>query len=136
MGRLQREKRKERRRLRHERNLAKDIQHKRDSWESGKLIKENRNQEPYSQEYTVSLCERLVNYILQEKLRAGQSRDPYREYIKGFQKYKTHVQDLILNWNPNVEINSGYTFLKTLIELYWDEVLGKQNYQPFWELEP
>ena len=46
---------KERRRMRYERNVRKEIEHKNQAWNDGKLIEENHNQGPYSQQYTIAV---------------------------------------------------------------------------------
>ena len=50
---------KERRRMRYERNVRKEIEHKNQAWNDGKLIEENNNQGPYSEQYTIAVSERL-----------------------------------------------------------------------------
>lgn len=110
---------KERRKERHERNIKDDITHKAQAWESGRLIEENHNQGPYSETYTAELCERLVQYV-QEEFDKGNG-------VVGFRKYKMKIQDLILHWNSLVPKGPGYNWLKTLLEVYWDEVLGNND---------
>ena len=114
---------KERRKARYEKNVKKELDHKREAWNNGKLIEENHNQGPYSELYTKDLCKRLIQYIDQEKQRALLSKDPPNNFLVGFRKYKIKIQDLILHWNNNVEKNYMYYYLKTLLETYWDWVL-------------
>lgn len=136
---------KERRRIRYERNVRKEIEHKNQAWAEGKLIEENHNQGPYSEQYTVALCERLVQYVKQEYDRAytpggrsetyivptnpitGQPLTDDEIYVRGFRKYKMKIQDLILHWNPSVAKDSGYEWLKKLLETYWDEVVANHQ---------
>jgi hypothetical protein len=120
-------KKKERQRLRYEKNVQKEIVHKKHAWDNGKLIEENHNQGPYSENYTIALSQRLVQYISQERKRALQTETPAQEYVRGFRKYKIKIQDLILHWNPLIPRGIEYNFLKTLLEVYWDEVLANQN---------
>ena len=46
---------KERRRMRYERNVRKEIEYKKQAWESGKLIEENHNGGSYSGPYSIEL---------------------------------------------------------------------------------
>ena len=107
---------KERRKQRHERNIKKEQEYKKAAWDSGKLIEENHNQGPYSEQYTIDLTERLYKYL-------GQHEESDEEFIKGFRKYKMKIQDLILHWNPSVPKDSPYLGLKKLLEVYWDKVV-------------
>lgn len=120
-------KKKERQRLRYEKNVQKETEHKKYAWDNGKLIEENHNQGPYSENYTIALSQRLVQYISQERERSLQTETPAQEYVRGFRKYKIKIQDLILHWNPLIPRGIEYNFLKTLLEVYWDEVLANQN---------
>lgn len=115
---------KERRRLRHERNVEKDKTHKKEAWEAGKLIEENHNQGPYSVEYTMNLTSRLVQYILDEKKK---SEGDGSKFVEGFRKYRKKVIDCILHYNPSVPKGPDYHYLKNLLEVYWDEVLVNGN---------
>ena len=77
-------KKKERRRMRYERNVRKEIEHKNQAWNDGKLIEENHNQGPYSEQYTIAVSERLFQYVNQERDRSLQTETPAEEYIRGF----------------------------------------------------
>ena len=133
---------KERRRMRYERNVRKEIEYKNQAWEEGKLIEENHNQGPYSAQYTIDLAERLYKYVGQEKEKARQVElgnivitdkltklplNPDEVFVRGFQKYKMKIQDMILHWNPEVKKNNYYEYLKKILEVYWDEVIANQN---------
>lgn len=136
---------KERRRMRYERNVRKEIEHKNQAWAEGKLIEENHNQGPYSAQYTIALAERLYQYVGQERDKAikvangeldpildkktQEVLSPAEIYVRGFRKYKMKVQDMILHWNPEVPKNEYYEFLKKTIEVYWDEVVANQNFE-------
>ena len=115
---------KERRRIRHERNVEKDKTHKKEAWDSGKLIEENHNQGPYSVEYTMNLTSRLVQYLLEEKTKASGDGT---KFIDGFRKYRKKIIDCILHYNPAVPKGPDYHYLKNLLEAYWDEVLVNGN---------
>ena len=133
---------KERRRMRYERNVRKEIEYKNQAWKKGKLIEENHNQGPYSAQYTIDLAERLYKYVGQEKEKAIQVElgnivitdrltklplNPDEVFVRGFQKYKMKIQDMILHWNPEVKKNNYYEYLKKILEVYWDEVIANQN---------
>lgn len=115
---------KERRRLRHERNVEKERVHKKEAWEAGKLIEENHNQGPYSVDYTMKITSRLVQYMLEEKIKASGNG---AEFVNGFRKYRKKIIDCILHYNPAVPKGSDYHYLKNLLETYWDEVLVNGN---------
>jgi hypothetical protein len=118
---------KARRQARYERNVNKEITHKKEAWESGKLIEENHNRKSYSMEYTIALADRLKQYLMQEYERSIATDSPETEFIRGFRKYRMKIRDLILLWNPDVPEQDNYDFLKGLIETYWDEVLAKED---------
>lgn len=121
-------KKKERRRLRYERNVKKELDHKKEAWESGKLIEENHNGKCYSDEYTINLSKRLMQYLLQEYDKSLTNIAPDIEFIRQFRKYRMKIRDLIILWSPNIpETIPEYEFLKGLIETYWDEVLEKND---------
>jgi hypothetical protein len=122
-----------RRQLRHERNIKKDQDYKKEAWESGKLIEENHNSGPYTSDYTIELSERLVQYILQERNKAMKDSEPERKFVESFRKYKKKIQTLILHWSPIVPENQEYNFLKELLEIYWDEVVSNNNYSALWK---
>lgn len=107
---------KERRKQRHERNIRKEQEYKKEAWDSGKLIEENHNQGPYSEQYTTDLSKRLLQYL-------GQHDKSDEEFIRGFRMYKGKIQDLILHWNPSVPKDHTYYTLKKLLEVYWDRVV-------------
>lgn len=113
---------KERRKARHERNARRDKEHKTQAWDSGRLIEENHNSGPYSQDYTDALATRLVQYLSE----GSKGRTP-EEFVKVFWMYKAKIQDLILYWNPSQPQDQRYEFLKTILEVYWDEVLENKN---------
>lgn len=112
-----------RRKERHDRNVAKELTHKKEAWERGKLIEENRNEGPYSEQYTESLAKRLVRILLRERDLAIKSENPTEDYILRFRRYKSKIRDLIIFWSPSFTQDcSEYRFLKTSLEIYWDEV--------------
>lgn len=121
-------KKKERRKLRYERNVQKELVHKQEAWDAGKLIEENHNSKSYSEEYTLALSRRLKEYLLQEYDRSLVSEVPSVEFVRKFRKYRIKIRDLIILWSPSVpETIPEYEFLKGLIETYWDGVLGKED---------
>lgn len=139
---------KERRRMRYEKHVRAEIEHKKQAWEEGKLIEENHNQGPYSPEYTIALSERLVQYVNQERDKAlnmepgsildKRTQEPLSKdevYVRGFRKYKMKIQDLILYWNPTVQRNNDYYYLKTLLDTYWDEVVAASNKAGLWSVQ-
>ncbi len=106
---------KERRQARKERNQSKDFNHKRDAWISGKLIEENHNLKPYSEEYTIELANRLLS-----KVTYSLSLPTVDDFINSFREYKNKIRDLIILWNPNVPEEKAFEILRTSLELYWD----------------
>ena len=108
---------KERRKLRKERNIAKEVKHKQEAWDSGKLIEENHNQGPYSEQYTKDLAERLWSRVIE----ALETQDT-EKFITTYQGIKAKIRDLIIYWNPEVPENTRvYQVLKLSLELYWDK---------------
>ena len=139
------QRKKERRRMRYERNVRKEIEHKNQAWAEGKLIEENHNQGPYSAQYTIALSERLVQYVNQERDKAlnmepgsfidKRTQEPLSKdevYVRGFRKYKMKIQDLILYWNPEVPRNRDYEYLKNLLEAYWDKCIAERDFTGLW----
>lgn len=118
------ERKKERRKQRHLRNIQKEIDHKKDAWEKGKLIEENHNNSFYSEKYTYDLCCRLVKILIDI---SKNNNDPESVIIK-FRLYKNKIRDLILHWNPNVNKGDEYNFLKESLEIYWDDKDNLINY--------
>lgn len=103
-----RQRRKIRRAERHERNRRKDENHKKEAWDSGRLIEENHGTSPYSPEYTRDLTKRLTEIIL------GCTG------ISSFRAYRSKIRDLIIYYSPEVEKTGDYYFLKSVLETYWD----------------
>jgi hypothetical protein len=110
---------KQRRYERHCRNREKDQQHKEGAWRSGKLIEENHNNSEYSSNYTIELCDRLVD-ILGDSLIYCQSINNNDLFLSKFRAYRIKVRDLILHWSSTVPKSDKYNFLKRVIEEYWD----------------
>ena len=108
---------KERRLQRHLRNIQKEIDYKKQAWENGKLIEENHNQGPYSKNYTIELCDRLVKILRNIVNEPGIDLDLT---IRKFRLYKNKIKDLILHWNPEAEKDKDYNYLKGSLETYWD----------------
>ena len=102
-----------RRLKRHVKNSEKQYNQQQTDWNSGKLLKENKNSGPYSVLYTLELCQRL--YLILQKYSKTSN------FIDWFRKYKVRVIDLILNWNPSADKNLEYGILKHTLETYWDE---------------
>lgn len=110
------DKKKKRRKERHERNILKERLYKEKAWEDGKLIEENHNQKPYSIEYTKNLAERLIKILI------NNNNQDTKYIILNYQKHKQKIRDLILLWNPELEKNNIYFFLKKSLEIYWDNI--------------
>lgn len=113
---------KERRRLRYERNVRKEQEYKKQAWESGKkLIEENHNGGPYSGPYSVELGERLFNIIQNYRTKClepdGGGNDMF---IMRFRLYRMKIRDFILHYNPDIPKTPAYNYLKSAIETYWD----------------
>lgn len=119
---------KERRKIRHQRNKEKDTQLKKEGWERGKLILENHSGEDFSPGFTVELRNRLYDYVQERRAKAT---DPY-DFLRSFRQYKSKIIQLILKYNPEVEKEEKYYFLKKLLEVYWDEVVAKDNPEALW----
>jgi hypothetical protein len=122
---------KERREARHQRNIKKELDHKKEAWAEGKLIEENHNNGPYSKKYTEELCDRLCERLIAAHdlaincksnneflIRASGSRSSM--FINFFRRYKNKIKDLILHWSPESPKSMKYNYLKLLIETYWD----------------
>lgn len=107
---------KERKEQRKQRNIQKEIDHKKEAWENGKIIEENHNDSFYSPEFTLKISSRLIEIFsgLKKNITTNE------EAIFKFRQFKAKVRDTILRWNPNVEYNQDYFYLKNLIETYWD----------------
>lgn len=118
----------ERRKARHLRNKENDTRHKKEAWNNGKVILEYNNGEDFSPTFTVELRDRLYYYVKEQRSKA---KDPY-EFLRSFQQYKSKIIQLILKYNPDVEQEGKYQFLKKSLETYWDEVLPEQNPLPLW----
>lgn len=122
---------KERRKLRHQRNIEKDTSHKKEAWDSGKLIEENHNGGPYSSSYTSELADRLIDRLVTGRtyilgctdndpvlLKNGGVRE--QAFIGYYRRYKNKIKTLILHWSPDVKKDNRYNFLKWTLETYWD----------------
>lgn len=118
---------KERRDLRHNRNIMKEIKHKEEAWNNGKLIEENHNDGPYTEQYTFELCNRLIQRLRENRIKALESDNPGETFLISFRQYKMKIQDLILHWNDNVLKLGEYSYLKNLLETYWDDVIPFGN---------
>ena len=110
---------KERRRMRYERNVRKEIEYKKQAWESGKLIEENHNGGPYSGPYSIELGERLYKIIMRYKVQAL-NEGGNEHFVMRFRLYRMKIRDFILHWNPETPKTEAYLFLKGAIETYWD----------------
>lgn len=112
---------KERRRMRYERNVRKEIEYKKQAWESGKLIEENHNGGPYSGPYSIELGDRLYNIIQRYRSQClepdGGGNDMF---VLRFRLYRMKIRDFILHWNPDTPKTPAYLYLKSAIETYWD----------------
>ncbi len=109
---------KERRRLRYERNVKKEKEHKLAAWGRGKLIEENRSNDDYSPEYTNALAERLVGIL--KKGVSGADGDNER-FLKWYRMYRMKIRDLMIFWNDTEpKTPEVYHLLKNSLEFYWD----------------
>ena len=117
------DKKKERRKQRHDKHVKEELTYKQEAWEAGKLIMENHNQNQFSPTFTSKLTDRLYSYILGERNSCKSAED----FVVGFRKYKAAIQELLIYWNPTCNKGSEYNYLKRLLEVYWDEVRDKQN---------
>ena len=126
-----RKNKKERRLVRHIRNVKKEIDQKREDWEKGKLLKENHNGGPYSAPYSLEVAQRIyerlqVAWTLAKTcsedniylIKNGGSRN--QMFIDFFRRYRIKIRDLILHWNPEAPKNDKYWYLRRTIETYWD----------------
>ena len=111
--------RRERRKQRKKVNRENDQVYKREAWLGGKLIEENHNQNPYSEEYSRDLAERLANILRLGRRDSLEKKDSYRYFYNLFLSHKNRIRDLILNWSG--EKNENYSFLKKMLENYWDK---------------
>lgn len=116
---------KERRKLRYQRNVKKEFDYKNSAWQSGKLIEENHNGKYYSPEYSKALCYRLYKYIGEVMNQSMTAEDPGRYILKGIWRYKTWIINLILKWSDSEPTNEYYDYLKRVLETYWDDIQEK-----------
>jgi hypothetical protein len=108
---------KRRRRLeRKKRNIEKEVKHKKEAWDSGKLIEENHNDEYYTEEYTIKLGDRLFDIIF-DCVKSSSSNE---EFIVKFRDFKRKIIDFILLYCPTIQKGDKYYFLKACLECYWD----------------
>lgn len=113
---------KERRRMRYERNVRKEQEYKKTMWETGqKLIEENHNGGPYSGPYSIELGERLYNIIQKYRTQCLEPDGGGNEkFVMRFRLYRKKIRDFILHYNPDVPKTPAYQYLKSAIETYWD----------------
>lgn len=131
---------KERRRLRYERNVRKEKEYKAQAWKEGKLIEPNHNNGPYPPDYSIELGKRLYERIQTNKGLVYQSPDSHlpegfiwenmteeekRSHVNNmllykFRLYRIKIRDFILHYNPDIPKTPEYEYLKLLIETYWD----------------
>lgn len=117
-----RQRKKERRAARKARNIAKEKVYKEEAWKRGKLIYENHNNKEFSQTYTQELAQRLVDILKRGRLGAEGDNNRFLEY---FRMFRIKIRDLIILWNPLEPETENYKFLKSAIEIYWDD---KENF--------
>lgn len=108
----------ERRKQRHLRNVAKDLNHKKEAWEAGKLIKPNHNNKPYPIEYSQELGKRLLERLRNYKAIVTTNE----EFVSKFRLYKKKCIEYILHYDHQQAISEDYTKIKTLLETYWDDI--------------
>lgn len=101
-----RENRRKRRLQRHERNKTKDQEHKKEAWESGKLIEPNHNGNYYPAEYSMELGMRLVD--------------------KDFQKYRLKIRDYLLLC-PKEARDDNWTILKGKYDSWLENKIKGEN---------
>lgn len=116
---------KERKKQRHIKNILKEKIHKENAWKHGKLIEENHNDGPYSENYTLELSQRLY-YIIKTKVIKEPSDN--KIVISRYQKLKNKIKDLILHWNPNIDKENIYYYLKKSLEIYWDNTNNLKDF--------
>ena len=97
---------KNKRRLRKLENRRKDIESKKMSWDSGKLIYENHNNEYFTPDFSLKFVKRVA--------------DKVRKVDTEFYKLTEHAINAVLLFNPVVERNDDWYFLKSKLEEYWD----------------
>ena len=110
---------KERRKERYERNVSKEISHKKEAWDSGKLIEENHNLNFYTDQYSLELGNRLVSKICSIISETGNREDKNTYFLSEFRKYKIKIRDYII-LSPLSSRNNSWIFLKNILEIYWD----------------
>ena len=114
------ERKRERRKQRHERNIRREVEHKREAWENGKLIEENHNNGPYSEGYAKELGKRLCDILDNNKLMCLEDGGEELFVIK-YRLLRIKIRDYILHYPPGLSKDCYYTRLKRSIETYWDE---------------
>ena len=106
----------ERRLQRHLRNKAKDIKHKEEAWEAGKLIKPNHNGKAYPLEYSLELGRRLVERISQHRQNCNGDNELFKQK---FRLYRKKCIEFILHYSQGDKCEN-YRKIKTALETYWD----------------
>lgn len=109
--------RQERRKLRHEKNVLKDITTKQEAWDSGKIIEPNHNHKAYSPEYSEKLGKRLLGKLKKEKSKAIDNGN----FLTEFRKIKKYYVAYILHYDHTRELSEDYHKIKNLLETYWDD---------------
>lgn len=85
-------------------------------WERGRLMKENKTGEFYSETYTLELEKRLIESLYKYLTSCTSNND----FLHNFLTLKNHIRDLLIWWNPNVIKGLNYNFLRLCLETYWD----------------
>ena len=113
---------KERRKMRYLRNVRKEQEYKKAAWESGKIIEENHNGDPYSPEFSVALCDRIRDILKEYRAKCyGEDLEADSKYVlRKFAGLRKRTINSILFYNPGIEKVESYWYLKNCLETYWD----------------
>lgn len=97
------------------------LKHKQEEWERGRIMKEERKwQERNSPEYTAKLSRHITEKIQWAVGECSGRIGGCKDFLHYFFQFKPYIRDLLIYWNPEVEINEDYLYLKQCLELYWD----------------
>lgn len=110
-------KKQERRLQRHLKNKEKDTNHKKEAWESGKLIKPNHNGGDYPLDTSLEIGERLVIKLREKKQECNGSNELF---IQKFRMYRKKCIEFILHYPSHFTRVENYKKIKLLLETYWD----------------
>ena len=125
---------KERRKERHLKRKANDAAYKKEMWEEGKKLIEPEYSSSgyYPPDYSIELGERLYQIFKSYKdhvIQVGDVEDrngngifsKEERFMEYFRRYKEKIRDFLILYNPSIPESVEFSYLKRLLETYWDE---------------